>query len=186
MSLRSTERCSEQFRKSVWPSGSNRKSDADRTTSLRLTSRWLQDSLGAVSVRGQSRDLRPRGLPNLCDSALSRADACGPRACTVGAYAQQADIVDAGIFDNGFLRSFYGDMRAGSQELLLVPAMGITVLAAVSSWINPYEKMFHPMGEPKYLAANWPRLTQTTWSSQSLWAERAALTQSARWGITIS
>jgi hypothetical protein len=39
-------------------------------------------------------------------------------------------------------------------RLLLVPAMGITVLAAVSSWINPYEKMFHPVGEPKFLAAN--------------------------------
>ena len=36
----------------------------------------------------------------------------------------------------------------------LVPAMGITALAGVSVWINPYEKMFHPLGEPKYLAAN--------------------------------
>lgn len=39
-------------------------------------------------------------------------------------------------------------------RLLLVPAMGITILAAASSWINPYEKMFHPVGEPKFLAAN--------------------------------
>jgi Protein of unknown function (DUF3179) len=39
-------------------------------------------------------------------------------------------------------------------RVLLVPAVGITILAAVSTWINPYEKMFHPLGEPKYLAAN--------------------------------
>lgn len=45
--------------------------------------------------------------------------------------------------------------RAGSlAKVFLVPATGITVLAAVSVWINPYEKMFHPVGEPKYLAAN--------------------------------
>ncbi len=37
---------------------------------------------------------------------------------------------------------------------LLVPAMGITILAAVSSWINPYEKMFHPVGAPNFLASN--------------------------------
>jgi Protein of unknown function (DUF3179) len=37
---------------------------------------------------------------------------------------------------------------------LLVPAIGITILAAVSTWINPYEQMFHPLGEPKYVAAN--------------------------------
>jgi hypothetical protein len=37
---------------------------------------------------------------------------------------------------------------------LLVPAIGITILAAVSTWINPYEHMFHPLGEPKYLAAD--------------------------------
>jgi hypothetical protein len=39
-------------------------------------------------------------------------------------------------------------------RVLLVPAVGITILAAVSTWINPYEKMFHPLGEPTYLAAN--------------------------------
>jgi hypothetical protein len=45
--------------------------------------------------------------------------------------------------------------RAGwVAKISLVPAMSITVLAAVSVWINPYEKMFHPVGEPKYLAAS--------------------------------
>jgi hypothetical protein len=45
--------------------------------------------------------------------------------------------------------------RAGwVARSLLVPAMGITVLSAASSWINPYEKMFHPVGEPRFLAAN--------------------------------
>jgi Protein of unknown function (DUF3179) len=45
--------------------------------------------------------------------------------------------------------------RAGwFAKVFLVPATGITVLAAVSVWINPYEKMFHPLGEPKYLAAS--------------------------------
>jgi hypothetical protein len=32
--------------------------------------------------------------------------------------------------------------------------MGVTILAAISTWINPYEHMFHPIGEPRYLAAN--------------------------------
>jgi hypothetical protein len=45
--------------------------------------------------------------------------------------------------------------RAGwIAKIFLIPATGITVLAAVSVWINPYEKMFHPVGEPKYLSAN--------------------------------
>jgi hypothetical protein len=39
-------------------------------------------------------------------------------------------------------------------KLLLAPAMGIAVLAAASTWINPFEHMFHPLGEPKYLAAD--------------------------------
>jgi hypothetical protein len=43
--------------------------------------------------------------------------------------------------------------RAGwVAKMLLAPAMGIAILAAVSTWINPYEQMFHPLGEPKYLA----------------------------------
>jgi hypothetical protein len=45
--------------------------------------------------------------------------------------------------------------RAGwVARSLLVPAVCITILAAASNWINPYEKMFHPVGEPKFLAAN--------------------------------
>jgi len=43
-------------------------------------------------------------------------------------------------------------------KTLLVAATGVTVLAAVSVWINPYEKLFHPAGEPKYLAADLAKL----------------------------
>ena len=45
--------------------------------------------------------------------------------------------------------------RAGwMAKLLLAPAAVIAILAAVSTWINPFEHMFHPFGEPKYLAAD--------------------------------
>ena len=45
--------------------------------------------------------------------------------------------------------------RAGwMAKLLLAPAAVIAILAAVSTWINPFEHMFHPLGEPKYLAAD--------------------------------
>jgi len=45
--------------------------------------------------------------------------------------------------------------RAGwIAKLLLVPAIGLAVLAATSTWINPFEHMFHPLGEPTYLAAD--------------------------------
>jgi hypothetical protein len=45
--------------------------------------------------------------------------------------------------------------RAGwIAKLLLVPAAGLTILAAASTWINPYERMFHPFGEPQYIAAS--------------------------------
>ncbi len=39
-------------------------------------------------------------------------------------------------------------------KLLLAPAIGIAILAAASTWINPFEHMFHPLGEPKFLAAD--------------------------------
>jgi hypothetical protein len=39
-------------------------------------------------------------------------------------------------------------------KLVLAPAMVIAILAAASTWINPFEQMFHPLGEPKYLAAD--------------------------------
>jgi hypothetical protein len=45
--------------------------------------------------------------------------------------------------------------RAGlvPRLLLLGPAMGIALLAAVAAWVNPYEQMmFHPFGEPRYVA----------------------------------
>jgi hypothetical protein len=45
--------------------------------------------------------------------------------------------------------------RAGwIARLFLAPAMGVTILAAAATWVNPYEHMFHPLGEPRYLAAN--------------------------------
>jgi hypothetical protein len=45
--------------------------------------------------------------------------------------------------------------RAGwMARLLLAPAVGVAILAAALTWINPFEHMFHPVGEPKYLAAN--------------------------------
>ena len=41
-----------------------------------------------------------------------------------------------------------------TSKLLLAPATVVAVLAAVVSWINPYEHMFHPLGAPNYVAAN--------------------------------
>jgi len=44
--------------------------------------------------------------------------------------------------------------RAGwvARLLLLAPAMGIALIAAAASWVNPYEQMmFHPFGEPRYV-----------------------------------
>ena len=44
--------------------------------------------------------------------------------------------------------------RAGwVARLLLAPAMVVSLLAVVVSWVNPYEQMmFHPYGEPRYVA----------------------------------
>ena len=36
-------------------------------------------------------------------------------------------------------------------RLFLVPSIAIVLLGAASAWINPYEKMFHPFGEPRYV-----------------------------------
>jgi hypothetical protein len=45
--------------------------------------------------------------------------------------------------------------RAGwMAKLLLAPAVVVALLAAASTWINPFEHMFHPLGEPKYVAAD--------------------------------
>ncbi len=38
-------------------------------------------------------------------------------------------------------------------RLVLVSAGTLALLAATSAWINPYEHMFHPFGEPHYVAA---------------------------------
>jgi Protein of unknown function (DUF3179) len=35
-------------------------------------------------------------------------------------------------------------------KLVLAPTICITLIAAVSAWINPYEHMFHPFGAPQY------------------------------------
>jgi hypothetical protein len=44
--------------------------------------------------------------------------------------------------------------RAGwVSRLLLAPSILLVILAAVSAWINPYEHMFHPVGEPHFIAA---------------------------------
>jgi hypothetical protein len=44
--------------------------------------------------------------------------------------------------------------RAGwISRLFLVPSIGLVVLAAASAWIDPYEHMFHPFGEPHYISA---------------------------------
>ncbi len=44
--------------------------------------------------------------------------------------------------------------RAGwISRLLLIPAVGLVILAAVSARINPYEHMFHPFGAPHYVGA---------------------------------
>jgi hypothetical protein len=38
-------------------------------------------------------------------------------------------------------------------KLLLAPAVTVSLLAAVVSWVNPYEQMmFHPYGQPRYVA----------------------------------
>jgi hypothetical protein len=44
--------------------------------------------------------------------------------------------------------------RAGwVARLLLAPAMVVSLLAVCVSWFNPYERiMFHPYGEPRYVA----------------------------------
>jgi hypothetical protein len=35
-------------------------------------------------------------------------------------------------------------------KIVLMPAVGISLLAAISAWFNPYEQMFHPFGAPQY------------------------------------
>jgi hypothetical protein len=40
-----------------------------------------------------------------------------------------------------------------ARLLLLTPAMGIALLAAVAAWVNPYEQlMFHALGVPHYVS----------------------------------
>ncbi len=42
--------------------------------------------------------------------------------------------------------------RAGSiAKAVLATAMGISLIAAASAWLNPYEQMFHPFGAPRYI-----------------------------------
>jgi hypothetical protein len=35
----------------------------------------------------------------------------------------------------------------------LVIATALSILATAATWINPYEQMFHPMGDPRFVAA---------------------------------
>ena len=56
--------------------------------------------------------------------------------------------------------------RAGwISRLFLVPSMVLVVLAAVSAWINPYEKMFTPSANRTMFQPNWPLSTRATWLS---------------------
>jgi hypothetical protein len=44
--------------------------------------------------------------------------------------------------------------RAGwISRLILAPSIAFVMLGAVSAWINPYEHMFHPFGEPHFIVA---------------------------------
>jgi amino acid transporter len=45
--------------------------------------------------------------------------------------------------------------RAGwITKVLLGSAIGVAMLATAATWINPFERMFHPLGEPRYLPAS--------------------------------
>jgi len=37
-------------------------------------------------------------------------------------------------------------------KLLLGSAVTVSLLATVGTWINPYEQMFHPMGDPRFIS----------------------------------
>lgn len=44
--------------------------------------------------------------------------------------------------------------RSGwAARVVLVPAVVVALVAAVSAWFNPEELMFHPFGAPSYLSA---------------------------------
>jgi len=45
-------------------------------------------------------------------------------------------------------------------KIVLAPAVVISLLAAVSAWFNPYERMFHPFGAPQYTTIEHARLDQ--------------------------
>ncbi len=58
----------------------------------------------------------------------------------------------AGLFVLVAALSWIAWRRAGwVARVVLVPAICLSLLAAVSAWINPYEKMFHPLGAPQYV-----------------------------------
>jgi len=49
--------------------------------------------------------------------------------------------------------------RAGwIAKSVLAPAIGVSLIAAASAWLNPYEQMFHPFGAPRYIAIQEARL----------------------------
>jgi len=50
--------------------------------------------------------------------------------------------------------------RAGwASRVVLVPAMSLALIAAISAWFNPYEQMmFHPFGAPQYVSIQQAKL----------------------------
>ena len=112
-----------------------------------------EDSTGAVAAPGESSAFSLRGLPDVCDSAFSRAGAAAlQRALWVLLHDKPPSLILAVVITVLGLLLW---RRAGwMAKLLLASAAVIAILAAVSTWINPFEHMFHPLGEPKYLAAD--------------------------------
>jgi hypothetical protein len=39
-------------------------------------------------------------------------------------------------------------------KTFLVTAVIVSIVAAVGTWINPYEQMFHPVGDPRFISAD--------------------------------
>jgi hypothetical protein len=58
-----------------------------------------------------------------------------------------------GLFALIALAALLAWRRSGwMAKIFLAPAIGISLIAAVSAWINPYEHMFHPLGSPHYVS----------------------------------
>lgn len=56
-----------------------------------------------------------------------------------------------GLFCLILMLVIFGWRQSGwVAKLVLVPTVGISLLACISAWFNPYEQMFHPFGAPQY------------------------------------